>query len=480
MSSPEEIPADPEFDGEANNVETGVPVVGQLSEIDDAQFRAAVSAVNESKATPYLKLASAFLDAQRQILRLAGYVSEREKEIDDPRAMALAAVQRTHAGASPEHFDSVWGKVQGFMSSFGGEDGKGITERTAPDATELQEVVAALFRETPQGLGPTYILGMMQAVASQPNSPRLLSSLLTAMVSDFEVLVAGLARLVIAEHPGILASADRKYEWKEISEFDTLEAFRQNVVDRAVDKLLFESFSEWMDFFASKCHFRVPAISSGFELLEVFQRRHVIIHNGGLVSRQYIEKLRKHGETEQLGSQLTVDQDYLLKAADALCILGTCLVANAADKFLGSAEDKRLIERAMGNYPYELIQDGRYVAAFGIACEQDLGEYSNDYTALVVRINRWLALKRMGRLGECRDEIMAWQTDSLAEEFQLARLALLDEFELAYEIVQRIRGTRSLSFEFWIQWPLLEELRAYEFGLSKPENLDTETSDIVV
>lgn len=206
----------------------------------------------------------------------------------------------------------------------------------------------------------------------------------------------------------------------------------------------------------------LPPSAENSIILEAFQRRHVIVHNGGRVSRQYLDKVPVEYRSVQLGTELPVEVDYLQKVADNLFVVDMSLVCVAAFKQLKNEKDLHAIEKKATAVSYELLQAERYEPVREMTKVYTQKTFRHSTSALMWTINGWLAQKRLGRFGECRKAVEKWHTGTLEPMYKLAKLALLDEHDEAFKIVEQIRGTKQLSQQQWEAWPLLRELRAYD------------------
>jgi hypothetical protein len=108
------------------------------------------------------------------------------------------------------------------------------------------------------------------------------------VIADFEVLIGNLLRQAITQHPMIINDGEAKYTWAQITEFGDLDAFRSSQIDKTIDKLLYGSFDDWLDFLENKLHIPIPKLARDASTKEIFQRRHMIVHNGGIASAQYV------------------------------------------------------------------------------------------------------------------------------------------------------------------------------------------------
>jgi hypothetical protein len=406
-----------------------------------------------------------FLTSQRTILRLVNFVLTRQSEIDSRQDLAVELARREYPDVPAAIVEGV---VKGLdeVAELAAELGDAPTRE---DFAKLESVLDAAMSVLPDEYqSPHFVSSVARAGTQEPSTPLFMSSLLTTLVGDYEVFIASLARAVVTRHPGSLDSSERTFTWRDISAHSTLEELKAQVIEKAVDDLLRESSEGWMKFFETKYRLAIPPLARTPELLEVFQRRHVIVHNGGRVSRLYMEHTSKIESPPNIGDRLSVDLEYFQKAADMLCIVALALVHNVARKLLPKDELAHT-EDTITNVPYRLLQDRRYAVTKSIAEHQSLHPFENDYMRLVVQVNGWLAKKRLGEIAQCRAEIESWQTNTLQPIFVLAKHALLDNLEEGHALVLELRGSQSLPVQFWLTWPLLAELREYERGLA-PDN----------
>jgi len=441
----------------------------EVAESHDEQPETDATADAEgSAATPeYTSLIGSLeelMETQRTVLRLLDFIVARAEELDDVRTRVLQRVRTEYPDIEEDIVTTFLNGMDTVLSEV-----REIEESEDREAAEdkVAESIKAVITRLPEGYQPIpFVFALSRAQVQEPSANVLLESLLVSLVGNFEMQIAMAARTLLNMFPGGLESSERVFTWKEVAQHESLDAFREVVFDRAIDDLMRESASGWFKWFETKHKVKIPAIASDLQFREVLQRRHVIVHNGSNVSRLYLENLPDLDPRPELGTHLGVDEDYLRRAADALLVAGVSLLANIGRKVLKT--DQKGFQDYVCNIPYRMLQDGRYGAAHALTCEFEGAWFDAQYSQLTTQVNQWLALKRLGRFEECREEVVAWDTTVLGPEFRLARLALLDDLEAGHAIVKQIRGTSSLSLAFWFAWPLLAELREYERSLEVP------------
>lgn len=118
----------------------------------------------------------------------------------------------------------------------------------------------------------------------------VLTSLLTAIVGSYETLVGELASTYFHQNPGALGTAP-EFSLQDLARFETLEDAREELVRRKVDALD-RGLDEVAKWFKSRLDIELNRLAIDWDrLYEIVQRRHLVVHTGGVVTHRYVEKL---------------------------------------------------------------------------------------------------------------------------------------------------------------------------------------------
>lgn len=292
-------------------------------------------------------------------------------------------------------------------------------------------------------------------------SRTLYGSLLITAVSDFEALVAGLVRSFLALRPEILKASSKSYTFKDLSDFGSIEEFRLHCSEVRADEILRQGFDQWMKWFSEDRKVGVREVTDdNASLAEIFQRRHLLVHNGGVVNSHYLGKT--NGDQAVVdGQKLKVNEAYLRESLDVLTISGVKLGIATLRKVLKGEDALHKAGAYLHRIAYDSLVDRAWRVAYDLSVWQD--EAGGDASMhLTSKVNAWLAAKQMENFANVRAEIEAWDTRTLANRFRVAKAALLDDNESAYGLARSMVGTEELSEREWRYWPLLEGVREYE------------------
>lgn len=422
----------------------------------------------------YLRLrdiSEVFSNRQSELLRVATFIQDEAERIDDGRRRARESVHRRLGEVDDAALTTVWAV---FEARHHEVENPGSLSKESLTAwiTELEEVRSQL----PPGTATTYLEAVAQAISAPRGTSALLSSLLVTLVGEIELLIAYVIRALFEREPARIDDGNSQFTWSELSRFESMEELREHVVERSVDRVLRGSLDDWMDFFRKRFDLQPPKVASEFVAQELIQRRHITVHNGSLVSAQYLDKLHKFQIEASVGDSLPVDHEYLRRAADTLYLIGMGLITASGLKLCKDPELKSAFLTDLANRTYRLLLDGRLELIVSIVDNLDIQRIESDSSRFVLLVNRWLALKRMGRFQECVGEVEAWDVTTRSNDYKLAKLALMDDYQNAVELSQRMLKSGDLEYEHWLTWPLFEGLRGH---VASQELLDPESNPVM-
>ncbi|MFR9790089.1 hypothetical protein ACL07V_15685 [Streptomyces sp. MB22_4] len=315
-----------------------------------------------------------------------------------------------------------------------------------------------------------YIVETMTVYRRKNRRNVLRSSLLTSAVGDFEVLFSSLVGMYFQLRPQALSSKEPQFSWEDIQKFNSLEDLRAFHADRQVEQLMWKGFDDWMEWLEKKLKIKFADISLDADAVtEVFQRRHVIVHNGAKVSRQYLNKVPKPEKGLKVGQDLEVTREYLAAALDQLYVLGILMASAVADRLIRDDEVRSVMQNQLASVVEGAMRSGRWKTVARL-CEIYTQTFDSEARKNSMRVNLWVARKEESGVEAIRSEVSSWDVSSLREEFELAKWTILDEFEEAHRLVCELAHRDVLSESEYLEDPLYAHLRDWvrETGQSSP------------
>ena len=290
-----------------------------------------------------------------------------------------------------------------------------------------------------------------------PDKEQLLnSSMLITAVATFETLIARVLTVQFNVFPGLIEREEKQFSLKDLQDFGTIDDARDDAIERRVDALMRAGFEQWEDWLDKRAKIEFRTLCADYDAVhEVLQRRNVVVHAAGKVSRQYLNATARTDVS--LGDVLLVDAEYLESALDELDVLGVALATRARTSWLKDESQDALT--LLHNTAYDLLVAERYAACRAL-CRVGLAIGAQGWLREAMRVNSWIAQKRSEGPESIREDVSDWDTSALASEFVFAKTVLLDELDDAFEMLPRMLETEAISEVGLVNWPLFRELRA--------------------
>jgi hypothetical protein len=310
---------------------------------------------------------------------------------------------------------------------------------------------------------------MMRALLGPPRLPILHRSLITMVVAAVEVLVAQGVTVYLQLHPGAIGTEAKEFSLADLQAFNTMQDAIEEAVSRKVDGILAGGLEEWSKWFKGEAlRIDLSKIALNWdETQEVFQRRHIIMHNGGRVSKRYLQKVPNLPDpAPSLGGVLPVDAAYVRRALDLVLVLGVGFAGMLHLRLFsnsGSVSTQDGPFAFISTLVYRLLVSERWEAAEALCESGDyIGRKRHEPEGGLIRLecHRWLAIKRQRGLGAIADEVASWDTSALAPMFKLIKAALLDKSDEAFRLLPSVIDSGDIDQHYLREWPVLAGLRS--------------------
>lgn len=298
--------------------------------------------------------------------------------------------------------------------------------------------------------------------AGPTNTLWLNASTLVVLVGAFEELVADLLHVYFSRYPQALRIEDDVLSWQELVRMSSIQEAIDHVVSKRVDMIMRGGIEQWLQVFA-RHNIDLRVISPDWDsFFEVFQRRHVIVHNGGRANTHYLSKVSQEWISKQSsqissGDVLLPTTEYLENAIDLFISTGFILCDMVWAKLdQDSTLRTFLFERAT----YRLLRSSEWHAASLIY--ESMLKHSNldDITRLVFQLNLWLCRKRMGQLDLVKEEMDKFNPKVVNPLYALGFFSLCERSDEFFECLDQLINTRQIESRGLEEWPILDEMRS--------------------
>ena len=211
------------------------------------------------------------------------------------------------------------------------------------------------------------------------------------------------------------------------------------------------------------------------KFIELCERRNLLTHTGGVVSKQYIDICRKHKcDTVEtcIGAKLSVDSEYFSTAVRTIYEIGVKLCYVLWHKFEPALHE--VADRRLNELGYDLIYRRAYniaepVLRFGA---EVVSIYKgNELTRRMMIVNLANAMRLQDRKDDAKKLLDKEDWSACSDEFKLCTAAVTGNVTEVLAIMRRIGTSGSPNMEAYGTWPVFLGIRTDERFMALFEEL---------
>jgi hypothetical protein len=332
------------------------------------------------------------------------------------------------------------------------------TEPTLPD--DLKAKMDAAFHDS-KNVNRLVDAAKSLKKASPAQGAILRRGAVISLMSHFEALIADIIHLFYGLHPDALPADEHKITLAALRAFGSIDDAVKHVVAQEVDSVLRESLREQLAYLGKRPKLN-PKLPDDLidAIVEVDQRRNLIVHNRGRVNKQYLARVRpelaaKYGAKD--GDELRPSSAYLTSAIDDVFLVGLILAQHAWRKW-----EKDTAAKADGVLvvsTFESLLEGRYPLVVRIAELAEQTGFAQDDNRRIVTINRAIALRELGRDEQMKALLKALDWSASSPRFKLAVAALRRDDDEFLRILPRAVAASEITSNELETWPLFRAVR---------------------
>lgn len=335
-----------------------------------------------------------------------------------------------------------------------------IEKEQAKTNSEIKDIINKNFEnDTIKNLVLKELIKVTKKSPSHSNLLRV--GALTTLLSIFENLFSELIRFFYYKYPNALPSDARVLTLTELKAMGSIEEAEIFITSKEVESILRGSFEDQIAFFEKKIKIDISSLSNMMDsLTEIFQRRNLLVHNGGIVNNIYLNKVIKDLSDKynaKLGLPLKVTESYLLESIDIILLTGLLISQLCWRKW--QKEEKEKADDIVLDILYDALIDENYELNISISKFFSCIEFSSDYICKVASINVAIALKQLNRINEMENLLAALDWSSASLKFEIALKALRNQTVELVDLIPKAISIKELSSSVLLDWPLFKEFR---------------------
>lgn len=278
---------------------------------------------------------------------------------------------------------------------------------------------------------------------------------LISLLSSAEWFYSQLLHFFYDKNPHVAGIKKKTLTLEELKSFGSIEDAEKYLIDSKIEGILRSSFTDWIDTLKNELNLRLGYLNDfKEELVEIYQRRNLFVHNGGVVNSIYLSKVSKNKNS--IGDILSVEEDYLDNAIDKIHVLFSLIACELWKN--DSPKDEERADFLMDlNYGY--LKQGKWTVAKlpNIFLTKDAEQPVIPKT--YAQLNCWLCEKRLYGLDKVKTELEKQDFSDKSVVIQLALEALRENEKSFFQLLPRAINSEELPVEYLFDFPILQEMR---------------------
>lgn len=314
----------------------------------------------------------------------------------------------------------------------------------------------------------------------------LYTNSLISLLSNVEWFFSQLLHYYYDEYPESAGVQKRTLTLSDLKSFDSIADAEKHLIDVKIDEVLRGNFESWISLLKDEIGLGLGYMKDVMdELVEIYQRRNLFVHNGGVVNSIYLSRVKeKLREGVSVSDRLVVDKMYL---ENSICKLQKAFILIGAELWKKLAPEDELRGEILGEIVYENLLHSRWDICEGLCYFSLKDAQLNPVDKTVAQINFWLSKKELGQFSEIEKEISKTDFSDKKEIFQLGLYAIKGETEKIVELLPIVLESQQTNIERLEEFPILREFRETkeykDFKLNskffKEENKEVEKIDSI-
>lgn len=347
--------------------------------------------------------------------------------------------------------------VSGMMAN---EELGGFVKRYGTEVEEFKEENFKVF-ELSSGHWGALMQRHDAAIAAVKGVEHLPEIAVIGLISVYDAYLSNLLRAVFNVHEELVFNSDREIKFSDLVKFGTIEEAKKQIIDTEVENVLRRSHHEQFEWMEKNFKMTLRKdLEVWPDFVELCERRNLLTHTGGFVSRQYLKNCENHGHkaSGKLDEKLETKADYFRKAVLIVNEIGLKLGHVLWRKFV--PKDREEADEELNEQALDLIVQRQYHVAERLLQlgTETFSKHPSDLVRRMMVVNRANAL-RLGKHKEKAHEILAKEDwSATATKFRICVAAVQDDHDTLYDLMRKEGQHGEVKADQYRQWPVFRRL----------------------
>ena len=193
------------------------------------------------------------------------------------------------------------------------------------------------------------------------------------------------------------------------------------------------------------------------ELIEIFQRRNLFVHNNGIVNSTYLKNVpEKYIQSKRIKKDcgLQASQKYLDRAMETVHLFGFMLMQLCWRKW--KKNNHEAADRVFWDFTYDTLTQERYEFTKRVACSASAIKIARPFRRLII-INQAIASRELGEEARVRGLVKECEWMPMSIDVQIAIHTLRREYNRVYSLLKEAAVSGDIK-HISKDWPLFRPI----------------------
>lgn len=277
----------------------------------------------------------------------------------------------------------------------------------------------------------------------------------------FEYLLVDLLTYYYNKFRSSLSAKEFKVSLQELSEYESVNEITAHLILKEVESIIVEkTFGQLLDHFEKVLNVSLEnEIINWDKIIELRERRHLIVHNSSIVNKKYISR-SKNPYNLKIGDIVHITNDYFVESFKNLDLAGKILSFNSWGSWDSENTTKAIEEIMLASFDSLIKKDSEITLKLCKYADQIKARNSEQQDYLLrTQINKAIALKRLNKKGELTKLLKSLPTGTASPIFKVAFQILEDNHTDLTENLKKAIIVDNLIIDQYLEWPIFDFVR---------------------
>lgn len=280
----------------------------------------------------------------------------------------------------------------------------------------------------------------------------------------FEYLLADLLTYYYNKFKNSLDAKEFKISLQELNEYENIEELTKSLILKEVENIIVEkTFDQLLDHFEKSLNISLEKDIINWEkIIEIRERRHLIVHNSSIVNKKYITRT-KNPYNFNIGDNIHIDKDYFHFAYKQFKIAGEILLFNSWGSWDKHNIDNAIHQMLFSSFDSLNAKDYDNTLKICRYCDKikSRNEIQEDYL-LRIQINKAIAYKKQNNKSELSKVLKLMKIGTSTPIFKIAFQILNDDKKDLTDLFKKAILLEELIIDYYLEWPIFDFVKNEE------------------